>query len=178
MSGQEILRFKRPLRCLGCCIPSCYPDYTQVGIIYIMRFHDTSPLKYIFLIVQLLEIYHQNELLGRVREVPICCFSRKHLEVWDKKDQKIFDISGPCCPVSCGGSVPFPVCYNSKNYFGNTFLFYMKYHIFFLRLRTRLELMLVKFLNNGEDFFLKHLPTLTHLKLNSQIVLLWKLKLF
>ena len=30
MSGQEILRFKRPLRCLGCCIPSCYPDYTQV----------------------------------------------------------------------------------------------------------------------------------------------------
>jgi len=86
MSGQEILRFKRPLRCLGCCIPSCYPDYTQ-----------------------LLEIYHQNELLGRVREVPICCFSRKHLEVWDKKDQKIFDISGPCCPVSCGGSVPFPI---------------------------------------------------------------------
>ena len=73
-------------------------------------------------IIQLLEIYHQNELLGRVREVPICCFSRKHLEVWDKKDQKIFDISGPCCPVSCGGSVPFPVCYNFnfKNYFGNT----------------------------------------------------------
>ena len=132
------------------------------------------------LYTKLQKIYHQNELLGRVREVPICCFSRKHLEVWDKKDQKIFDISGPCCPVSCGGSVPFPVCYNFKKLLWKyiSFLYEITYIYFFLRLRTRLALMLVKFLNNGEDFFLKHLPTLTHLKLNSQIVLLWKLKLF
>ena len=31
------------------------------------------------------------------------------MEVWNKNDEKIYDISGPCCPISCGGSVPFPI---------------------------------------------------------------------
>ena len=43
---------------------------------------------------QLLEIYHQDRLLGKIREVPQCC-ARKHLEVFDQQDKKIFDISGP-----------------------------------------------------------------------------------
>ena len=28
--GNEILRFERPLRCLGCCSDCCYPSLTQV----------------------------------------------------------------------------------------------------------------------------------------------------
>ena len=28
--GQELLRFDRPLRCMQCCIPAFYPNYTQV----------------------------------------------------------------------------------------------------------------------------------------------------
>jgi len=84
--GQEILRFNRPLRCMECCSDCCYPNWTQ-----------------------LLEVYHQDQLLGCIREAPVCCFSRKHLEVWDKNEQKIYDISGPCCPFSCGGDVPFPI---------------------------------------------------------------------
>ena len=61
-------------------------------------------------------IEHQGQLLGSIREVPVCC-TRKHLEVWDKNDQKIFDISGPCCPISCGGDVPFLVYFISINLF-------------------------------------------------------------
>jgi len=83
--GQEILKFDRPLRCLECCCDSCYPNLTQ-----------------------LLEVYQNDRFLGRVREVPVCC-TRKHLEVWNKNEEKIYDISGPCCPFSCGGSVPFPI---------------------------------------------------------------------
>ena len=56
--------------------------------------------------LQLLEVYHEDKFLGRIRERPVCC-SRKHLEVWDYKDEKIYDISGPCCPISCGGEVSY-----------------------------------------------------------------------
>ena len=56
----------------------------------------------------MLEVYHQGQELGKIREVPICC-TRKHLEVWGKNDQKIYDISGPCIPCSCGGDVQFQV---------------------------------------------------------------------
>lgn len=84
--GQELLRFDRPLRCMQCCIPAFYPNYTQV-----------------------LTIYHQGEELGKIREVPVC-FSRKHLEVWDQNDEKIYDVTGPCCPINvCGGGVPFKI---------------------------------------------------------------------
>jgi len=85
LQGNELLRFDRPLRCMEMPCDCCYPNYTQ-----------------------LLEIYHQDRLLGKIREVPQCC-ARKHLEVFDQKDQKIFDISGPCCPISCGGDVNFPI---------------------------------------------------------------------
>merc|ERR1712141_551180 len=54
--GNEILRFERPLRCLGCCSDCCYPNLTQ-----------------------LLEIFHKDKFLGRVREVPVCC-TRKNLK--------------------------------------------------------------------------------------------------
>lgn len=86
LAGNELLRFDRPLRCQGACCGGCYPNWTQV-----------------------LTVYHQDQELGKIREVPICCWSRKHLEVWDKNEQKIYDISGPICPISCGGDVAFPI---------------------------------------------------------------------
>ena len=103
--GQEILKFDRPLRCLECCCDSCYPNWTQVTLQYI---HVKIIFGYLISIFQLLEVYQNDRFLGRVREVPVCC-TRKHLEVWNKNEEKIYDISGPCCPFSCGGSVPFPV---------------------------------------------------------------------
>ena len=61
---------------------------------------------------KLLEVYYQtsneSKLIGCIREKPNFC-SRKQLEVWIKDEQKMFDISGPCCPVSCGGEIPFQV---------------------------------------------------------------------
>ena len=62
---------------------------------------------------QVLSVYHQGNLLGRIREVPVCC-TRKHLEVWDKNEQKLYDITGPCCPIGCGTDVPFQVSKNDK----------------------------------------------------------------
>ena len=70
---------------------------------------------------QLLEVYQNDRFLGRVREVPVCC-TRKHLEVWNKNEEKIYDISGPCCPFSCGGSVPFPVIVYCIFFRENSFL--------------------------------------------------------
>ena len=29
-TGDEFLRFERPLRCMECCCIACYPNYTQV----------------------------------------------------------------------------------------------------------------------------------------------------
>ena len=34
--GNEILRFERPLRCLGCCSDCCYPNLTQVIPTYLV----------------------------------------------------------------------------------------------------------------------------------------------
>jgi len=85
MNGTELLRFDRPLKCMECPCSGCYPNWTQV-----------------------LSVYHQGNNLGRIREVPVCC-TRKHLEVWDKNEQKLYDITGPCCPISCGGDVPFQI---------------------------------------------------------------------
>ena len=96
LEGNEMLKFDRPLRCMECCCAGFYPNWTQ-----------------------LLTVYHQNQELGKVREVPVCC-TRKHLEVWDKNEEKIYDITGPCCPISCGGDVPFQVCCKKKLDFGHT----------------------------------------------------------
>lgn len=85
MSGNEILKFDRPLRCQDCPCSGCYPDWLQS-----------------------LTVYHEGQLLGRVQERPNCC-SRKHLEIFDKSDSKVYDISGPCCPIGCGTDVPFQV---------------------------------------------------------------------
>ena len=57
---------------------------------------------------QNLTIHHQGQKLGEVREVPVCC-TRKHLEVWNKNEEKLYDISGPCIPFACGSDIPFPV---------------------------------------------------------------------
>ena len=67
-------------------------------------------------ILQLLDVHYQApkmfdnspKFLGCIREKPVF-FKRKHLEVWNKDNEKIYDISGPCCPVSCGGEIPFQV---------------------------------------------------------------------
>ena len=48
------------------------------------------------------------KFLGCIREKPVCC-TGKHLEVWNKDNEKIYDISGPCCPTSCGGEILFQV---------------------------------------------------------------------
>ena len=55
------------------------------------------------------------KFLGCVREKPVFC-TGKHLEVWNKDNEKIYDISGPCCPVSCGGEISFQVKYIIKRY--------------------------------------------------------------
>ena len=67
-------------------------------------------------------IYHQGEELGKIREVPVC-FSRKHLEVWDQNDEKIYDVTGPCCPINvCGGGVPFKVSCSKSKFIFSSFL--------------------------------------------------------
>ncbi len=85
MHGEELLRFDRPLRCMECPCSGCYPNWTQE-----------------------LSVIHQGQSLGVIREVPVCC-TRKHLEVWSKNQEKIYDITGPCCPIGCGSDVSFPV---------------------------------------------------------------------
>ena len=54
------------------------------------------------------------KFLGCIREKPVFC-TGKHLEAWNKDNEKIYDISGPCCPVSCGGEISFQVKYIIKN---------------------------------------------------------------
>ena len=116
--GNEILRFERPLRFLGCCSDCCYPSLTQVNSTIFSIFNPLHKAKlprylskFSIFSPKLLEVFHKDRFLGRVREVPVCC-TRKKFEVFDKNDEKIYDISGPCCPVSCGGSVDFQVRYS------------------------------------------------------------------
>ena len=53
------------------------------------------------MIFQLIEIFHQGELIGRVREQPICIGQDRHLEVFNDMDEKLYDINGPCCYNPC-----------------------------------------------------------------------------
>ena len=71
-------------------------------------------------------MYHQGDLLGRIREVPVCC-TRKHLEVWDSNEQKLYDITGPCCPIGCGTDVPFQVLIDILIYFYLELKIFKKY---------------------------------------------------
>ena len=64
---------------------------------------------------QLIEIYHQDQFLGRVRERPICICQDKHLEVFNDSDEKIYDINGPWCYCECL-KVPFDVSCELVNY--------------------------------------------------------------
>jgi len=86
-NGEEVLRMERPFRCVDCPSNSCYPDKTQ-----------------------LIEIFHQGELIGRVRERPICIGQDRHLEVFNDMDEKLYDINGPCCYNPCA-----PVSFDIKN---------------------------------------------------------------
>ena len=158
LQGNELLRFDRPLRCMEMPCDCCYPNYTQVCISF-----DVMEFQFIHISVkQLLEIYHQDRLLGKIREVPQCC-ARKHLEVFDQKDQKIFDISGPCCPISCGGDVNFPVCtFRSSLFLENDLVFY--------RLRIPEEFPLEKSLRNGEDC----VPKVSLTQILSKLIFLWE----
>ena len=64
-----------------------------------------------------MEIYHKDKFIGRIREAPICVWcSRKHLIIFDKNNEKIYDVSGPCCPISCGGPVNFQVRKSFDNF--------------------------------------------------------------
>ena len=64
---------------------------------------------------QVIEIFHQDQLLGRVRERPICICQDKHLEVFNDSDEKIYDINGPWCYCECL-KVPFDVSCELVNY--------------------------------------------------------------
>ena len=46
--------------------------------------------------LQLTDVYLQNNFLGRIDQVSTCMSTRKQLEIWNKNEQKIFDICGPC----------------------------------------------------------------------------------
>ena len=53
------------------------------------------------LFFQLIEVFHQDQFIGRVRERPICIGQERHLEVFNDSDEKIYDINGPCCYNPC-----------------------------------------------------------------------------
>ena len=94
---------------------NCYVSIDHYGVwIAVVMVAIQIGLKYFLHYLSILLVIcnfscYQGQELGKIREVPICC-TRKHLEVWGKNDQKIYDISGPCIPCSCGGDVPFQVC--------------------------------------------------------------------
>ena len=55
---------------------------------------------------KLLEVNDGNAYIGKVAERPTFC-SGKQLEIWDKNDEMLFNITGPCCPFGCGSDVQF-----------------------------------------------------------------------
>ena len=65
---------------------------------------------------QSLDVYHMDTLIGRVRERPNCC-GRKNLEIWNKNEEKIFDITGPCMPEFICDNVSFTVFFSPQNDF-------------------------------------------------------------
>lgn len=101
-NGEEVLRMERPFRCVDCPSNSCYPDKTQVQQLHIKYYKHNKPIyNYAHMIFQLIEIFHQGELIGRVRERPICIGQDRHLEVFNDMDEKLYDINGPCCYNPC-----------------------------------------------------------------------------
>ena len=54
---------------------------------------------------QVIEIFHQDHLLGCVRERPIVLFQKKHLQVFSNTEEKIYDINGPPCRCTCSDFV-------------------------------------------------------------------------
>ena len=55
---------------------------------------------------KLLEVNDGNTYIGKVAERPTFC-SGKQLEIWDKNNEMLFNITGPCCPFGCGSDVQF-----------------------------------------------------------------------
>ena len=81
--------------------------------------------------------------------------------MWGKNDQKIYDISGPCIPCSCGGDVQFQV----RNLKVFNFKFKNLDNINF-RSKVLEEKLLEKLPRHGEDVVQKVLQTPIPSKLN------------
>ena len=59
-----------------------------------------------------------DKYLGKAIQYPTCFLP--HLEIWDDKEQKLFDVNGPCCV--CCSDTEYPVRKYLKSF--------MKYLIF------------------------------------------------
>ena len=72
----EVLKFDRPLRCMGCCCNCCYPDMLQV-----------------------LTVTSGGQKLGRIQETATCC--QIELEIFDANETKVFDVNAKLFSVMC-----------------------------------------------------------------------------
>lgn len=81
-TGREVISLDRPLKCQGCC---CFCCLQELDV--------KSPVT--------------NEVLGMIRQE--CTPCRPKYSVLDGQGQKIFEINGPFCVISCCGDVEFPI---------------------------------------------------------------------
>jgi len=53
-----------------------------------------------FYLFKVLMVYSGPNYLGKIVEYPT--WWNKKLEVWNANEEKIFDVKGPCCVITCG----------------------------------------------------------------------------
>jgi len=90
-TGEEVIRFERPLKLCSCCFPCCYPSQMQV-----------------------LYVYEGSRYLGKAIQYPTCFLP--HIEVWDEKDNKLYDVNGPC--LVCCSDTEYPISDSGGNEVG------------------------------------------------------------
>ncbi len=66
-------------------------------------------------ISQVLMVYSGPNYLGKIVEYPT--WWNKKLEVWNSKEEKVFDVKGPCLVVTCGCNNMFDVNINEKPFY-------------------------------------------------------------
>lgn len=79
---REVIHLERPLNCVGCCFPCCLQEMTV-----------TSPVT--------------GEILGKIKQKWHPCLPK--FEIQGASGEKILEMEGPFCTISCCKDVKFPI---------------------------------------------------------------------